>query len=623
MSASPPMRPIRRSRSSDKRFAGGVQLLPRSQRHQGIHRGLHHQGGDREDGQIRFARHSPRRCTASPSRQGQGLARHPHGVDLRQARRHRPRELHGRGRERQADQKVCRNCMSRRSCAPLTGGGPRPIFRESCPSLDLLGGAGHGRDLRAGRARLHAALADLADHQFRSGRVRHAAGLPDAGGRCISACRSGSRSWSACAVAIACSASRFKRLIVDPLLRHGVMPLVIATHRRSSIGVKKPSRRATAPRPRLSPLVSAGDAAHLGRLTVSVYRASATLAAGDRSPSLALQSFLEPHRDRPCDAGDRAEPARRDSRRPGQADDPLYLPDQRRAGRARVAADHADLSRQVSTSAIRSASRPSIAAIVGGFNQVRGAHRSAACWSASSRTSPRPISRRQYRGASPLIALIVVILFRPQGSARPRRGAQGMTGCGVLASRLALVALGCSLRRSSSRAIGVYLLEPLGVLTIAAVRPQPDARLCRPGVARQGAFFGIGAYVAAILTTAGARLLAVAAVCAGLAVLRHRLALGYPALRVQHHYLAFVDARPSTTLVFLVLRNEDWLTGGIYGIAAFRGRRFSAWSLDGALDSTISVSARSPSSSRRPGGCCARPGAAPSSRCAKIRSAPL
>ena len=42
--------------------------------------------------------------------------------------------------------------------------------------------------------------------------------------------------------------------------------------------------------------------------------------------------------------------------------------------------------------------------------------------------------------------------------------------------------------------------------------------------------------------------------------------LGYPALRVQHHYLAFVTLAFST-LVFLVFRNEEWLTGGIYGIS--------------------------------------------------------
>ena len=41
--------------------------------------------------------------------------------------------------------------------------------------------------------------------------------------------------------------------------------------------------------------------------------------------------------------------------------------------------------------------------------------------------------------------------------------------------------------------------------------------------------------------------------------------LGYPALRVQHHYLAFVTLAFST-LAFLVFRNEEWITGGIYGI---------------------------------------------------------
>src|SRR3954466_5688302 len=48
------------------------------------------------------------------------------------------------------------------------------------------------RDLCDCRGRLHAAVADLADHQFRPGRIRHAAGVPDAGGdagrRAVLAC---------------------------------------------------------------------------------------------------------------------------------------------------------------------------------------------------------------------------------------------------------------------------------------------------------------------------------------------------------------------------------------------------------------------------------------------------
>ena len=44
------------------------------------------------------------------------------------------------------------------------------------------GGPRHRRDLCHRRGRLYAAVADLADHQFRAGRIRDAAGVPDAGG---------------------------------------------------------------------------------------------------------------------------------------------------------------------------------------------------------------------------------------------------------------------------------------------------------------------------------------------------------------------------------------------------------------------------------------------------------
>jgi branched-chain amino acid transport system permease protein len=80
----------------------------------------------------------------------------------------------------------------------------------------------------------------------------------------------------------------------------------------------------------------------------------------------------------------------------------------------------------------------------------------------------------------------------------------------------------------------------------------------------QAAFVGIGAYVTAYLTTRGwpfwSTYLIGAVACFAIGWL-----LGYPALRVQHHYLAFVTLA-FTTLVYLVFRNEEWLTGGIYGI---------------------------------------------------------
>ena len=81
----------------------------------------------------------------------------------------------------------------------------------------------------------------------------------------------------------------------------------------------------------------------------------------------------------------------------------------------------------------------------------------------------------------------------------------------------------------------------------------------------QGAFVGIGAYAAALLTTQGWPL-GSAYVLAFVACFAIGWLLGYPALRVQHHYLAFVTLAFST-LLYLVFRNEEWITGGIYGIS--------------------------------------------------------
>ncbi|MCO6384425.1 MAG: branched-chain amino acid ABC transporter permease [Vannielia sp.] len=80
----------------------------------------------------------------------------------------------------------------------------------------------------------------------------------------------------------------------------------------------------------------------------------------------------------------------------------------------------------------------------------------------------------------------------------------------------------------------------------------------------QAAFMGIGAYITALMTLAGIPwiLAALASILGAFAV---GLALGYPALRVQHHFLAFVTLA-FNTLLFLVLRNEEWLTGGSFGL---------------------------------------------------------
>ena len=81
----------------------------------------------------------------------------------------------------------------------------------------------------------------------------------------------------------------------------------------------------------------------------------------------------------------------------------------------------------------------------------------------------------------------------------------------------------------------------------------------------QAAFFGIGAYIAAIALKAGWPFFVVLPIAA-LACFAVGLALGFPALRVQHHYLAFATLG-FNVLIFLVMRNEEKITGGTFGIS--------------------------------------------------------
>jgi branched-chain amino acid transport system permease protein len=130
-------------------------------------------------------------------------------------------------------------------------------------------------------------------------------------------------------------------------------------------------------------------------------------------------------------------------------------------------------------------------------------------------------------------------------------------GAVVVAAALIVVPAGFS--RSS-----LYILSSWAVMTIAAMGLNLTLGYAGQVSLAQGAFVGIGAYTAAILTTQGFPLIAALAVAVALCFAIGWV-LGYPALRVQHHYLAFVTLAFST-LAFLVFRNEEWLTKGIYGI---------------------------------------------------------
>jgi branched-chain amino acid transport system permease protein len=52
---------------------------------------------------------------------------------------------------------------------------------------------------------------------------------------------------------------------------------------------------------------------------------------------------------------------------------------------------------------------------------------------------------------------------------------------------------------------------------------------------------------------------------------------------VQHHYLAFVTLAFST-LMFLIFRNEQWLTNGVYGITGIARPTVLGWSTASAID---------------------------------------
>ena len=82
----------------------------------------------------------------------------------------------------------------------------------------------------------------------------------------------------------------------------------------------------------------------------------------------------------------------------------------------------------------------------------------------------------------------------------------------------------------------------------------------------QAAFLGIGAYIAALSLKAGVPFLLVIPLAA-VACFALGLALGFPALRVQHHYLAFATLG-FNVLVYLVMRNEEKITGGTFGISS-------------------------------------------------------
>jgi branched-chain amino acid transport system permease protein len=111
---------------------------------------------------------------------------------------------------------------------------------------------------------------------------------------------------------------------------------------------------------------------------------------------------------------------------------------------------------------------------------------------------------------------------------------------------------------------GTYILTLWLVTAIAAMGVNLIVGYAGQETLAQAAFVGIGAYVTAIAGKHGVPFGA-SFVVSGLVTFVIGIALGFPALRVQKHYLAFVTLAFSV-LCWLVFRNESELTGGVMGL---------------------------------------------------------
>jgi branched-chain amino acid transport system permease protein len=131
------------------------------------------------------------------------------------------------------------------------------------------------------------------------------------------------------------------------------------------------------------------------------------------------------------------------------------------------------------------------------------------------------------------------------------------------------------------KSFGIYMLTYWLIFIIATFGLNLTVGYAGQKSLGHAAFFGIGAYTVAILMKAGFSfwlgLPAAAIFCFVVG-----LVLGFPALRVQTIYLAFATLGFNTA-VYLVMRNEEWLTGGTFGINNIARPSAFGVSFDGAL----------------------------------------
>lgn len=128
---------------------------------------------------------------------------------------------------------------------------------------------------------------------------------------------------------------------------------------------------------------------------------------------------------------------------------------------------------------------------------------------------------------------------------------------------------------------GIYLFTYWLIYVIATMGLNLTVGYAGQKSLGHAAFFGIGAYTVAIMLKAGLSFwLGLPMAALGCFVVG--LALGFPALRVQTIYLAFATLGFNTA-IWLVMRNEEWLTGGTFGINNIARPEAFGISFDGNL----------------------------------------
>ena len=119
----------------------------------------------------------------------------------------------------------------------------------------------------------------------------------------------------------------------------------------------------------------------------------------------------------------------------------------------------------------------------------------------------------------------------------------------------------------------VYVIASLGLnLTVGYAGLKS---LCHAG------FMGVGAYTVAIMMKAGFSFWLAGSAAIVICFLLG-LIVGFPALRVQMHYLGFATLG-FNLLLMLIFRNEEWLTGGTFGIQNIKRPELFGFSFNGNL----------------------------------------